>query len=1001
MADNSAMDILKGVQRLNLDLDADPEPKLKAKSAGAFLGSESREFEQDREEGIVGASAEVLYGRSDGEGQRGTNVDFHDAVGMSGSSAFGNSRPSSQLDIGDDEDDFAMENFKIIQGKLRLSSMEVLGSDQGKPPVGRSGSGLSSRRGAVTRTATTSASTTKPWTVDELSIPPSTLEFEVLPSRLLDADYGERKFSAPVGTLDLQIPDEGNAFSTHSESFVAGLEQAKAERDLSATREVDLRPPSIDELSLKIQDDDSTSRKRPSAQLDLEEEDLVFPEGVVEEPVRQSDRFDTLTNSYGKFSAAGVTDFSSYPSQLPEYSVSRKRRTTDDRVDRYGNMTVDKPINLSQLSELIYRVSTVCRAAGIQEDVDTVETDLLNCDLSVVLSSMSSQLRRVEKKNRFNAIKMQHTWYGEGSKIPDKQLFDNVSVHLRTKFNEFKPAKGLTVVLTSAGGLYNNSPMKHRWEVLDEIGRGSSGVVYRARSKVLPGEYAAVKYIDKKSADYSETKVCREVYCFHIIQRAGGHENIVEVYEVDEDDHFVYIVMELLEGEELLNRVSMAGSYMENHSAAIVSQIVEALAFVHSLNIIHRDVKAENFVFSTPARNSPIKLIDFGVSFYSHDYGSCHGTELIGSALYLAPEMWERRMYNQAVDMFSLGILVHILLTGSPPFNCMDLHDYVHRIQDEDISLDGNEWATISPLGKQFVSDILQRDPEKRITSREALEHAWLRAFDYAAPEQSSHLGSVQKTLREFSVKCSVKKGQGFLPPLSSAAEAQVAIGALKLETKKPSARSRRRTTFVDEINELDASPYMPDTPESEKLLSSDPSTAPVSDLRVPHRKTDDETEQSGGETSAAGKSSGGPQSGYLSSRSSVPVASSNGDASSASAASGSNPSSQKDSNPERSGSVRGGSFRRRRGRSTTASEASGRSGDELDKKKSSRLGELILSFKTADEGSAEPISALMLGKDSGTDGSTQETNRHTPLSSIARFFSKPWSSKSSGTRRI
>ncbi|KAJ8902800.1 hypothetical protein NDN08_006120 [Rhodosorus marinus] len=993
MADNSAMDILTGVQRLNLDLDEDLEPKVKAKSAGALLGSVTQEFEQDREEGIVRASAEVLHRRSDGEGEPGTNVDFHDAVARSRSSAFGNSRPSSQLDIGDDEDDFTMENFKLIQGKLRLSSIDALGSDLGKPPVGRSGSGLSSRTGAVTRTGTTtSASTIKPSTVDELSIPPSTLEFDVVPSRLLYSDLGERKSSAPVRTLNLQIPDEGNAFSTHSQNFIPGLDQAKAERDLSATREVELRPPSIDELSLKIQDDDSSSRKRPSAQLDLEEEDLIFPEAVAAEPVRQSDRFDTLTYSYSKFSAAGGTDFGSYPSQLPEYSVSRKRRTTDDHVDRYGNMIVDKPINLSQLNELIYRISTVCRAAGIQEDMDAVDTDLLNCDLGNVLSSMSRQLRRVEKKNRFNAIKMQHTWYGEGSKIPDKQLFDNVSVHLRTKFNEFKPAKGLTVVLTSAGGLYNNSPMKRRWEVLEEIGRGSSGVVYRARSKVLPGEYAAVKYIDKNSADYSETKVCREVYCFHIIQRAGGHENIVEVYEVDEDDRFVYIVMELLEGEELLNRVSMAGSYMENHSAAIVSQIVEALAFVHSLNIIHRDVKAENFVFSTPARNSPIKLIDFGVSFYSHDYGSCHGTELIGSALYLAPEMWQRRMYNQAVDMFSLGILVHILLTGSPPFNCMDLHDYVHRIQDEDISLDGNEWVSISQLGKQFVRDILQRDPEKRMESRQALEHAWLKAFD-SAPEQSSHLGSVQKTLREFSVQCSVKKGRGFLPPLSSAAEAQMVIGALKVEMKKPSVRSGRRTTFVDDVKDLNDSPYMPDTPESEKVPSSDPSTAPVGDLRFPQRKVDDETEQSGGETDAAGKSSGGPYSGYLSSRSSLPLTSSNGDASSAS---GSNPNSRKDSNHGKSqGSFRAGSFRRRLGKSA-ASEASGQSGDELDRKKSSRLGELRLSFRNAIEGSSEPVSPLNLGKESGTDDSPPETHRHTPLSSLTRFFSRPWSSKSS-----
>mmetsp|Transcript_4082 Transcript_4082/g.12262 ORF Transcript_4082/g.12262 Transcript_4082/m.12262 type:complete len:463 (+) Transcript_4082:784-2172(+) len=409
-------------------------------------------------------------------------------------------------------------------------------------------------------------------------------------------------------------------------------------------------------------------------------------------------------------------------------------------------------ISLCKFNRLMQRVNDICRGAGVTKAANPIDVDLNTCNLNELLDTLSDQLQAVDRKNYLNAIKRaQNSWYapGIGARVPDRQVFDNVSVHLKTKYDEFTPQTGLSPVQTSAGGLYNGSPVHLRWEILDLIGSGASGKVYRAQSKVLPGEFAAVKIIDKSSRDYSERKVCREVYCFHIIQRAGGHENVVEVYEVDEDRQNVYIVMELLEGDHLLNRVSVAGTYRENNAVAIVSHVLEALAFVHSLNIIHRDVKAENFVFADKDPSSPIKLIDFGISHYSHEYGCVRGTELIGSALYVAPEMWRREEYGQEVDMFSLGILVHILMTGSPPFPGKDLNEYVKMIQEEEVVLTNGQWEMVSLQGRHFVSCLLDKNPSCRLSSRSALEHPWLRLFE-EAPEQSVSLCAAQRNLKEF-----------------------------------------------------------------------------------------------------------------------------------------------------------------------------------------------------------------------------------------------------------
>ncbi|OSX68980.1 hypothetical protein BU14_2007s0001, partial [Porphyra umbilicalis] len=275
--------------------------------------------------------------------------------------------------------------------------------------------------------------------------------------------------------------------------------------------------------------------------------------------------------------------------------------------------------------------------------------------------------------------------------------------------------------------LYRKGPPRERWRLGRKLGEGGNSRVYEAVHAV-DGTQAAVKIIDKNllAAGQAEKRLWFEVYAFKLLRYSGGHPNIVELLEVGEDDESVYLCMELLVGGELFSRITDQGQYTEKHAAALVEAMLGALSICHRLNITHRDVKPENWVFTDAGPQAVVKLIDFGICFYSEDPNAlCRS--IIGTPLYVAPEVLLRQPYGPEADMWSLGVIVYIMLSGRPPFDDIDQIKLIKKIKYHSVEFAGRDWVLISEEGKDFVSRLLHKDPSERMSAPKALGHKWLR----------------------------------------------------------------------------------------------------------------------------------------------------------------------------------------------------------------------------------------------------------------------------------
>ncbi|XP_072988770.1 CDPK-related kinase 3-like [Typha latifolia] len=265
-----------------------------------------------------------------------------------------------------------------------------------------------------------------------------------------------------------------------------------------------------------------------------------------------------------------------------------------------------------------------------------------------------------------------------------------------------------------------------KYELGKEIGRGHFGhtCLARARKGEITGQLVAVKIISKAkmTTAISVEDVRREV---KILKALSGHANLVKFYDACEDAFNVYVIMELCEGGELLDRIlSRGGRYTEEDAKVIVVQILSVVAFCHLQGVVHRDLKPENFLFSTRGENSHMKVIDFGLSDFIRPDERLN--DIVGSAYYVAPEVLHRS-YSTEADIWSIGVITYILLCGSRPFWARTESGIFRAVLRADPNFDDSPWPAISSEAKDFVRRLLNKDYRKRMTAAQALIHPWLR----------------------------------------------------------------------------------------------------------------------------------------------------------------------------------------------------------------------------------------------------------------------------------
>lgn len=256
------------------------------------------------------------------------------------------------------------------------------------------------------------------------------------------------------------------------------------------------------------------------------------------------------------------------------------------------------------------------------------------------------------------------------------------------------------------------------YDILEEIGTGAFGVVHRCRERKT-GNIFAAKFIPVSHAIEKEL-IRKEIDIMNQLH----HPKLINLHDAFEDDDEMVLIFEFLSGGELFERITAEGYQMsEAEVISYMRQICEAIKHMHEKNIIHLDIKPENIMCQT-RKSSNIKLIDFGLAT------KLDPNEVVkistGTAEFAAPEIVEREPVGFYTDMWAVGVLAYVLLSGLSPFAGENDIETLKNVKACDWDFDEEAFSIVSEEGKDFIRRLLVKNKEKRMTAQECLMHAWL-----------------------------------------------------------------------------------------------------------------------------------------------------------------------------------------------------------------------------------------------------------------------------------
>jgi len=253
-----------------------------------------------------------------------------------------------------------------------------------------------------------------------------------------------------------------------------------------------------------------------------------------------------------------------------------------------------------------------------------------------------------------------------------------------------------------------------RYRIQSELGRGAMGVVYRADDEQL-GRPVALKtlYMGEDAAAEHAVRFQQEA------RAAGGlnHPNLVTVYDVGRDGDWAYLAMELLEGVELRDRLA-SGRVSLAMAVDIVRQVALGAGVAHARGVVHRDIKPANIML---VHGRHAKLMDFGIArIPTSDVITQTGT-ILGSPKYMSPEQIAGNEIDHRADIFSLGVVLHEMLTGTTPFNGADVNQLMYAIGHAEPPIPSRLNPEVPVVLDLIVAKTLAKAPADRYQSAEAL----------------------------------------------------------------------------------------------------------------------------------------------------------------------------------------------------------------------------------------------------------------------------------------
>jgi protein-serine/threonine kinase len=276
-----------------------------------------------------------------------------------------------------------------------------------------------------------------------------------------------------------------------------------------------------------------------------------------------------------------------------------------------------------------------------------------------------------------------------------------------------------------APGTHAVRPTLNDFELLQVIGTGTYGTVVLARKG--DDTVYAMKMLSKEKLVQSNQ--VRNARTERRVLASVSHPFIITMHDAFQTPEYLCFVFDLCVGGELHYHIGKAGRFSEGRSRFYASELVLPIEYLHRLHVIFRDLKPENVLLD---EDGHLKLIDFGLS-KEGIVDDVSATSLCGTLEYLAPEILKNEGHGKGVDWYSLGALVYEMLTGLPPYYSKDRTELFARIRSSTLKYP----PYVSPVSKDFMAQLLQRNPLRRLGHRndgeEVMEHRWFDAVDWCA----------------------------------------------------------------------------------------------------------------------------------------------------------------------------------------------------------------------------------------------------------------------------